>query len=74
MTTKADVLKAIRANCVECSGGSVLEPARCTCYKCPLHPFRLGVDPNPIKSRGVAARAAAGRARDRKAHQLPRQG
>ena len=38
-------MTAIRANCVECSGGSLKEVAECTVVKCALHPFRMGVNP-----------------------------
>jgi hypothetical protein len=38
-------LQAIRETCVECSGGSRAEVARCTARSCPLWPFRFGLDP-----------------------------
>lgn len=38
-------LKAIRANCIECCGGSKNEVKLCTCTKCPLWAFRLGKSP-----------------------------
>lgn len=38
-------MTAIRANCVECSGGSLKEVAECRVVKCALHPFRMGVNP-----------------------------
>lgn len=38
-------MTAIRANCVECSGGSLKEVAECTVKKCALYPFRMGVNP-----------------------------
>ena len=34
--------KAIRYNCLDCSGGSSNEVANCDIKKCPLWPFRLG--------------------------------
>lgn len=36
---------AIRAFCVECSGGYLKEVAECRVVKCALHPFRMGVNP-----------------------------
>jgi hypothetical protein len=40
------VLKAIRRRCIDCSGGSLAEVRACKCDTCPLHPFRLGKNPN----------------------------
>ena len=40
------VLKAIRRRCVDCSGGSLAEVRACKCETCPLHPFRMGRNPN----------------------------
>jgi hypothetical protein len=40
------VLKAIRRRCIDCSGGSLAEVRACRCDTCPLHPFRLGKNPN----------------------------
>ena len=34
--------KAIRYNCLDCSGGSSNEVSNCVIKKCPLWPFRLG--------------------------------
>jgi hypothetical protein len=39
-------LKAIRKKCIDCSGGSVKEVARCEITDCALHPFRMGKNPN----------------------------
>jgi len=36
---------AIRAKCVECSGGSLKEVNECPVDTCALHPFRMGVNP-----------------------------
>jgi len=38
-------IKAIRRNCVECSGGSEGEARKCTATMCPLWPFRMGRNP-----------------------------
>lgn len=43
-------LKAIRAKCIDCSGGSVYEPANCTVERCPLYIYREGHNP---KRKGV---------------------
>ena len=37
--------KAIRAFCLECSGGSTSEVKFCPVEKCPLYPFRFGKNP-----------------------------
>ena len=44
-------LKAIRAKCIDCSGGSVYEPANCTVERCPLYIYRDGHNP---KRKGVS--------------------
>lgn len=38
-------LKAIRAHCLECVGGSYREVKLCPCTKCELYPFRFGKNP-----------------------------
>lgn len=45
-------LKAIRLNCLECSGGSYKEVENCKVIDCYLYPFRFGVRPNTLKKRG----------------------
>ena len=42
---------AIRAKCVECSGGSLKEVAECRVVKCALYPFRMGENPFHKKTR-----------------------
>lgn len=42
---------AIRAKCVECSGGSLKEVNECRVITCALHPFRMGVNPFNKKTR-----------------------
>jgi hypothetical protein len=37
--------RAIRAKCVDCSGGNATEARKCVAYKCPLWPFRMGKNP-----------------------------
>lgn len=39
-------MKAIRAKCLDCCCGSASEVKLCTAVNCPLHPFRLGKNPN----------------------------
>ena len=39
-------LKAIRAYCIECSGGSHHEVRLCTVNHCELYKYRMGKDPN----------------------------
>lgn len=38
-------VKAIRAYCLGCVGGSYTEISRCTIPYCELYPFRFGVNP-----------------------------
>lgn len=49
---------AIRAKCVECSGGSLKEVQLCPVKTCALHPFRLGQ--NPFHKKTKARLAAEG--------------
>ena len=37
--------KAIRAHCVECSGGLTAEVRECVIVDCALYPFRMGKRP-----------------------------
>ena len=39
-------LKAIRQNCIDCSGGCKKEVRLCVIPDCPLYPFRFGTNPN----------------------------
>lgn len=41
-------MKAIRAMCVSCSGGSTHEPKYCQVFDCPLWPFRTGRRPETL--------------------------
>lgn len=41
----SSLLGAVRAKCVDCSGGSEPEARRCTAVKCPLWPFRMRKNP-----------------------------
>jgi hypothetical protein len=52
MTTKTELLRKIRKNCVECNGGKPTGIEECTMeLKCPLWPFRMGKDPEPSRVR-----------------------
>ncbi len=52
-------LTAIRAKCVECSGGSLKEVTECRVLKCALHPFRMGNNPFHKKIRDRMEREGA---------------
>ncbi len=41
---------AIRAKCVECSGGMLSEVRDCAVVACALYPYRMGTDPNNKKT------------------------
>ncbi|WP_417798921.1 hypothetical protein [Terasakiella pusilla] len=55
---KTSPLKAIRQNCIECSGGSKHEVKLCTVEHCPLYPFRLGRNPFMTRKLSEEQRAA----------------
>jgi hypothetical protein len=66
MRKPATPLQAIKKKCLECSGGDRKEAEACELKKCPLHPYRLGVDiaasmlktpPAPEKAKEQAPRA-----------------
>ena len=42
-------LKAIRAKCVDCSGGSLVEVRKCVATTCPLWALRMGVFPKRLR-------------------------
>ncbi len=42
---KITPIKAIRAKCIDCCGGSVYGPKYCTISSCPLYVYRLGHRP-----------------------------
>ena len=37
-------IKAIRAKCLDCSAGNEAEIRKCPVYRCPLWPYRMGVN------------------------------
>lgn len=38
-------VKAIRAKCIDCSGGELKEVKECVVYDCPIYPYRMGKRP-----------------------------
>jgi hypothetical protein len=52
MTTKADILHAIRQKCLVCSCYQPSEVRTCHLTACALWPYRMGRDPEPARSRG----------------------
>ena len=56
MATGGLTLKAVRRNCVECSGGSPKYVAYCSCdgthsTRCEFWPFRFGMNPETAASK-----------------------
>lgn len=49
MTTKTDILKSIRAKCLDCCIQQINEVRLCTVTRCALWPFRFGSDPAPAR-------------------------
>lgn len=49
-------LTAIRAKCVHCCNGSLKEVALCNVKVCPLHPFRMQINPFNKKTKARLAR------------------
>jgi hypothetical protein len=56
MSSKTDLLRAIRQQCIECMGFKIIEIPLCTSPKCSLYPYRSGKDPMPNKSKSEAAK------------------
>jgi hypothetical protein len=54
VTTKADILQAIRRKCLDCSCDQPSEVRECPVTACDLWPFRFGHDPAPSRTRGFA--------------------
>lgn len=44
--TKGELLKVIRAHCLDCCCGEVGEVKHCGCPTCNLYPYRFGTDPS----------------------------
>lgn len=45
MKKKLTPLKAIRAKCIDCSGGVPKEVRECPIKDCPIYPYRMGRRP-----------------------------
>ena len=61
------VLRAIRAKCLDCSGGSHAEVADCLVKTCALYPFRMGRNPWRVEaseSQREASRRNAAKLKD----------
>jgi hypothetical protein len=56
-STTRTPLQAIRAKCLDCSGGQVKEVRLCPIKSCPLYVFRMGR--NPRRKRRVVSEATA---------------
>lgn len=56
--TKADLLKVIRAKCMDCVCDQREEVKLCPSNDCPLHPYRMGKGPfkSPMSPAQMAAR------------------
>lgn len=44
-------VRAIRAKCVDCSGGSRSAVRECHLTECPLYKFRMGKNPNYLSTK-----------------------
>jgi hypothetical protein len=55
--------KAIRAKCLDCTGGNSAEVARCHIVGCALWPFRFGMDPFSERKPSAASLKALARHR-----------
>lgn len=47
--TKTELLKLVKAKCLDCCCDQPKEVALCPIERCPLYTVRLGKDPNPRK-------------------------
>ena len=57
MTTKKEILQAIREHCLDCCDGSWRDVRDCTSIltpegtrRCKLYPYRFGTDPKPTRN------------------------
>lgn len=62
--------QAIRAKCLECSGGSSNEVKACPVTGCILHPFRFGKNPNIMPREYTEEQRAAMRERGKQVSSL----
>lgn len=72
--TRTTAIKAIRQKCLDCSGESMLEVRTCEIKTCPLHPFRMGKNPNIGRREMDAETRAAVNERLAKARAIKAQG
>ena len=54
MTTKTEILTVIRSKCLDCCCYQTAEVWECRVSTCGLWPYRLGMDPEPSRTRGFA--------------------
>ncbi len=60
-------VKAIRAKCLDCCGGSAHEVEQCSVERCSLFPYRFGKNPNiKLSPEEKARRQAVGRENHRR--------
>ena len=55
---KMPMLKVIRAKCLDCCVGQAGEVRKCTAFRCPLWPYRMGKTPFSEREANPAALAA----------------
>ncbi len=55
--SKAEVLRAIRQNCIDCAGGARDEAKYCSALDCPLWPYRFGATPRQVKEKDLLDKA-----------------
>ena len=52
-------LKAIRAKCLDCSNGQIVEVRECVIPNCPLWPYRMGMRPKTAEKAAEKRKAIA---------------
>ena len=52
---KANIWKAIRAKCMDCSGNVFKEVEHCAVNNCPLYPYRFGKSEKVYKKKAQKA-------------------
>lgn len=72
--SRTTAIKAIRQKCLDCSGESMAEVRMCDIENCPLHPFRMGKNPNIGRREMSDAQRAAVNERLAKARAVKAQG
>lgn len=56
---KRTPIKAIRAKCLECSNGQIIEVRLCPCTDCPLYEYRFGKRPGTVEKNKARKEAEA---------------